>query len=361
MLSTAIPHWNASGMEVEILSTGVGTGPFTDVLRAQGCTIHHIPFARSLGFLRAVYRFLKQRQFDVVHIQTERANFWYALLSRWSGPCAILRTINSVFPYSGLLRLRRTVQRRLMTRLLGVEMIAVSRAVQDVEAACFGNSARLFPGWFDSDRFRPPSAAERTAARRAFRIEDGATVIASVGNCAAVKNHSAIIHALTEVPLVQYLHAGQEDATRSERQLAASLGLSDRVQFLGAMRDVRPVLYAADAFVMPSTYEGLGIAAIEAMGTGLPCVLSDVAGLREFKQCEGVIWVEPQAESIAAALRLFCSMPPAIRARTGRDLSASVHPHFAAPSAAQAYARLYSNVLLTRKRSGGFMPLESRP
>jgi glycosyltransferase involved in cell wall biosynthesis len=58
-------------------------------------------------------------------------------------------------------------------------------------------------------------------------------------------------------------------------------GIAERVHFLGKRSNVAAVLRALDAFVLASVREGLPIAAIEAMGMGVPCVLSDIAALRE--------------------------------------------------------------------------------
>src|SRR5690606_26442738 len=108
--------------------------------------------------------------------------------------------------------------------------------------------------------FRPPSLEERSAARAGYQLADDALVIASIGNCSKVKNHGAILEALpaivgaTHRPVV-YLHAGSGDEEAHERELARELLLSAEVRFLGTVRDVRPMLWAADVFCMPSLHE----------------------------------------------------------------------------------------------------------
>lgn len=58
------------------------------------------------------------------------------------------------------------------------------------------------------------------------------------------------------------------------RRGAEELGISSHVLFLGVRDDVPSILMASDVFIFPSLWEGLGIAAIEAQATGLPCLLS---------------------------------------------------------------------------------------
>ena len=87
--------------------------------------------------------------------------------------------------------------------------------------------------------------------------------VASVGNCSPVKNHQLIIQAMAMSPTpsnLVYLHVGDDtgEAGVAERKLAVSLGLGDRVRFLGTREDVWLVYHAADIFIMPSRSRGSG-------------------------------------------------------------------------------------------------------
>jgi glycosyltransferase involved in cell wall biosynthesis len=111
---------------------------------------------------------------------------------------------------------------------------------------------------------------------------------------------------------------------------------------LGAVLDVVPVLHASDVYVMPSLYEGCPIAAIEAMGAGLPVIFSDVPGLRDFREAgEGICWVEPTTEPIYKAMLSFIDMPTSRRRELGLRLSKYAHGCFAIDKGAEAYAQLY--------------------
>jgi glycosyltransferase involved in cell wall biosynthesis len=94
---------------------------------------------------------------------------------------------------------------------------------------------------------------------------------------------------------------------------------------------------------MPSTYEGFGVAAIEAMGTGLPVILSDVSGLRDFREtCTDIYWTEPTSESIAKAILHYLNSHTADLRDVGMKLSGEVHRHFAVEKGTAAYAQLYN-------------------
>jgi glycosyltransferase involved in cell wall biosynthesis len=79
------------------------------------------------------------------------------------------------------------------------------------------------------------------------------------------------------------------------RRLADSLGITGRVYFAGEQREVAPYLAASDVFVLPSRAEGLGLALMEAMSAGLPCVASRVGGIPDLiEDGQNGLLVEPE-------------------------------------------------------------------
>jgi glycosyltransferase involved in cell wall biosynthesis len=140
---------------------------------------------------------------------------------------------------------------------------------------------------------------------------------------------------------ITYLHVGQERREREERKLAAELRVADQVHFLGVVLDIAPILQAADLFLMPSTHEGFGVAACEAMGAGLPVILSDVEGLRDLRDFGPVHWIEPTAKDLTRALLRFSEMTDADRRTIGRQLSEKAHQHLGIGAGAAQYGALY--------------------
>jgi len=111
------------------------------------------------------------------------------------------------------------------------------------------------------------------------------------------------------------------------------------MRFLGYCTDVRPYLWAADFFVMPSLYEGFGVAVLEEMACGLRMVLANSPGLRWWAEIfPGIIYAEPDAESLAAAIA------STLESRTSADqvaLSNRVAEIFSVNRGAQEYLELY--------------------
>jgi glycosyltransferase involved in cell wall biosynthesis len=278
-LQKASGFWKDFGIHCTILATGQERGSFAPDLERAGYEVRHLPFTGDATFLGAYVRLIRRHDFDVVHVHTERAFVYLCLAARMVG-AGVVRTIRANFPFEGRLARRRSWQRRI-ARLAGTRFIAISASVAENEKLRFGNPTLQINNWIDTDYFRPPSVEERLRARRHFSVPEGSFAVVTVGNCAPVKNHLALLNALARVPDPwTWLHVGDEGAELSERIEAERLGVMERCRFVGR-RDPLAALRAGDLYVMPSLYEGLGMATVEALSTGLPALLTDVPGNRD--------------------------------------------------------------------------------
>ncbi len=344
MLLAASPRWRQAGITGEIICTGQRRGALAPQLEESGFVIHHVPFSRSIHHILAVFRLIRNSNCQVVHLHTERANVWYGLAALMARRRMVLRTFHNVFPFQGALRVRRFVSRTVL-RTMGVRSIAISESVRDCEAAIFHNPTEVVPNWFDDRKYVPSSDNVRRAARRQLGISGNAFVVLTVAGCWEYKNHGAILHALASMPdrhEIIYLHVGMEDEHRSEAKLAEELGIDGAVRFIGVVDDITPYLCSADAYLMPSFWEGFGCSAIEAMGAGLPVVLSRVEGLRDFARiCPDVIWVNSTADSVRQAIQRLQKMTPERRRAIGLRLSESAHRSYGTGVGAVRYAEIY--------------------
>lgn len=166
-------------------------------------------------------------------------------------------------------------------------VICNSTMVRDEIAAHFAidpTKLRVIRNGVDTAHFQPATPAQRGQALAALGIEPGRFVIAYVGSGFERKGLAAAIRALAEpaAPAVAILLvAGTDRAWRRYEAMAGSLGVADRVRFLGAVSDVRSVLHAARAFVLPTIYDPFPNAVLEAMACGLPTVTSTGSGAAE--------------------------------------------------------------------------------
>jgi len=104
------------------------------------------------------------------------------------------------------------------------------------------------------------------------------------------------------------------------RRFARASGLSPadiatRVRFLGAVRDIRPVLHGADLFLMTSRYEGMPIAALEAFEAGLPLATTDIPGMVEIVAAHPLATTFPRDLPVDAEIRVAARIADLIHAR----------------------------------------------
>ena len=138
------------------------------------------------------------------------------------------------------------------------------------------------------------------------------------------------------------LHPGTGPSVREEEFYINRNGLERYCRLIGTLDDVRPCLYAADAFVMTSGWEGLPIAAVEAMSTGLPAILYNVYGLRDLLQDgKGGLLVQPDEDSLVEAL-LKMSQSPELRQTYGQQAREKIVSNYSLEGSVDRLIHLYT-------------------
>jgi glycosyltransferase involved in cell wall biosynthesis len=347
MLNTAYETFAEYGIESHVLSSGDEIGEYGDVLARSGYKLHHIPFRKSVMFFLDVYALLRREKFTAVHVHTERAFIWYTLVARLARVPTIVRTFHNVFMFTSWLQWKRKLQRKLSSNILKSVHTAIGESVLHFEKEKFGNDCVLVRNWIDVEQFRPPREQERDRARRLYELDARDFVVATVGSCDARKNHIALFSAVAKVNELsgnrtRIVHVGAGPMLPEEESYLRRRAMEPYCRLVGVVNDVRPCLYAADAFVMTSLWEGLGNAALEAMSTGLPVILYDVHGLRELLQDgRGGILVEPREDALVEALLIIERNRRLGRAK-GRDARQKVLETYSLEGSVRRLTELYA-------------------
>lgn len=137
---------------------------------------------------------------------------------------------------------------------------------------------KIFYYTIDLAPFRQP--LDPAAVRAELGIPADAFVVGHVGTFTPVKNHSFLLEVAAELakiePKMRLVLVGDGYLRPSIEEQACKMGLAEQVLFTGLRSDVPRLMRGAmDVFVMPSLYEGLPIAGVEAQSAGIPAVLSD--------------------------------------------------------------------------------------
>ncbi len=169
---------------------------------------------------------------------------------------------------------------------------------------------RVIRNGVDLRRFAPPMPAQRQAARLELGLTSTEPIFAFVGSGFERKGLAGALRALADPVLpsdLRLIVAGADKHLARYRRWADQLGVLPRVVFLGGVKDVLPVLHAADGFVLPTLYDPFPNAVLEALACGLPTVTSRKSGAAEVIT-PGVNGFAPDACDVPAIARAMAAI-----------------------------------------------------
>ena len=148
-----------------------------------------------------------------------------------------------------------------------------------------------------------------TPCKELLDLKESRKSILMVAGFRKQKNQDTIIRALTLLDKEKYevWFAGIGERMEEVKQLALSLGVNDRVRFLGLRTDIPNVLRAADVIVMSSHWEGLSLSNVEGMSAHKPFIASDVNGLKEVTKGYGLLFPHEDAKALAEEINRLAS------------------------------------------------------
>jgi glycosyltransferase involved in cell wall biosynthesis len=239
-----------------------------------------------------------------------------AILGRYFGKPVVMTALgDDVITYPRY-RIPRKLLLWAIRRSGGVTSVCQALKDQLIDWGAPEEKIRVVLHGVDFDLFRP---VDREAVRRRMGLTG--TVLLSVGHATPRKGHHLAIEALSKLPEMTLMIAGDGWYEQPLRDLAASLRVQDRVRFLGHVdqEDLKDLYSAADALVLASSREGMANVLLEALACGLPVIATAVWGTPEAVSvpAAGVLMRERSAEALVeAARKLFADYPD--RAATRR-------------------------------------------
>lgn len=206
---------------------------------------------------------------------------------------------------------------------------------------------RVLPNAVDVEALMPPSSFDRNGFRAKLGItpSDVVFVFAALGHFER-KGLPLLMEALSRLESKRaklLVIGGKQDLIERYRLRAEASHLGGRVFFAGMQADVRPYLWAADAFVLASTYETFSLVAFEAAAASLPLITPRLHGIEEIiRDGETGYIVARSVDEFALALRRFVELPHEQRTAMGNRarLSAAKYDE---PSFVNNWRRFYSD------------------
>jgi len=229
--------------------------------------------------------------------------------------------------------------------------VAVSEEVARRMATCFGLSPgklRVIYNGIDPGPFGGPPDVR---LRAALTGDPHRPLVLTLARLAPQKGLDTLVAAAQLLPEAVFAVAGDGPERGALEAQAATLGLADRMRFLGHRQDVPALLDSCDVLVLPSLFEGLPLAVLEAMAAGKPVVASRIGGTDEavLDGVTGLLVPPSDARALARAVREVLSDPPLAR-RLGAAGRARVQAEFSARRMVSAVEATYDEVLAARER-----------
>ncbi|MFH0945543.1 MAG: glycosyltransferase family 4 protein [Planctomycetota bacterium] len=307
---------------------------------------------------RRLAELVRQQQIDIVQTHLlQTLDFLTLLLLRVPPVKAVLWTIHNVdfLPEGGnwWTGLKRAAHRWLYLATAGrvSGVIAVSDRVHDALVEQLGpmrGRITTIANGVDVSRFA--GGGDRRALIRELGLAADAELILTVGRLTEQKGHCHLLEAMRSIvaarPAAQLLLVGEGGLREKLEQQTGRYGLSDHVRFLGEREDVPFLLASVDLFVLPSLWEGLSIALLEAMASSTPIVATAVSGTDQAMVAGETGLVVPGGDcaALAAAIESLLRDPERARA-LGRKARESVCAKFGARRQAEEYLALYRRLL----------------
>lgn len=250
--------------------------PYDEINRFGG-KILFVPNIKHLHkFNKALNKILKEGDYDIVHSHLNTLGVFPLRLAKKNKYKVRISHSHSA---SNKKEFKRHIAKTILKKF--------SKKYANVYFACsevagrfqFGNKAydegkvKIIHNGVEIDRFIFDSDA-RKRIRKALGYDESSYVVGTVGRLVGTKNHKFILDIAKKDKENQYIIVGQGPSEDELNSKIKEMNLTN-VKVINPSEDIGKYYSAFDSFVMPSLYEGLGLAAVEAQTNGLYAILSD--------------------------------------------------------------------------------------
>ncbi len=296
------------------------------VLEELGVKYQDIPITQSLADIRAnvkaiitLRRFIKKENINIIHCHTPTGGFVARMACMGLKSVYVIYTAHGFHFYRGASKLRNCIY-YLAEYFLSRNTDAIVTINHEDEIAaktmCADTVYRIPGEGVDSQYYCLTNEEEKIQERIKLGIKKDDFFVISVGENRKNKNQKRIIDTIkyiqkngSEGKNVIYGIIGSGSQEQALKKYVKASNLEENVRFYGYEVDIRKFLKAADVMVFPSIREGLGMAPLEAMFTGLPVIASNNRGSKEYikDKTNGILVTEDTVTAYANAIkRMYC-------------------------------------------------------
>lgn len=300
-------------------------GPLVEDLKKLGVPAITIEIERyGFSLLKDIHAFLeilqvvKRGDFHIIHSHGSKSGLYNRIATKIAGVPLSIHTVH-LFSFhesqNPVLNKFFVICERVMAKMTD-HIITVSKHLQ-MQAVSLKiaelTKITAIPNGVPLARFG--NAAPTKILERHVDVEESAPVIGTVGRLVEQKGHKDLLEAFQNVqkriPRTKLVLVGDGPLRQRLERLAKALEIRNCVQFLGTQRNVEDILKTFSIFVLPSYWEGLPLALMEAMASGIPVVATDIAAHREIVTHEenGVLTPVGEPKRLADSIIYVLSNP----------------------------------------------------
>ncbi len=301
MLTAMAPRFRTRGVVCDVGVLKRTQSPLERSFREQNVTLFYTNVSR-LYSPRQIFSLTKFiAGYDIIHVHLFPAQLWAAL------------AVASLGTGTPLVSTEHNTRHRWRMRRFDQWMYSFYQHIACISDATAEELVRWCPTTAGKISVIPNGirldACETARSAKLPNVPRDVTRLIFVGRFDTQKDHDTILRALVSVPNAHLLFVGDGPKRAKLEGLAQSLGVAQRVTFLGRRTDVAAVLKASDIYVHSTNSDGFGIAACEAMAAGLPVVASDVPGLAELVAGTGILFPVGDDKALAHHLVTLIESP----------------------------------------------------
>lgn len=319
----------ASSLKEAGHSVYVVTGGTTTIYE-ELTIIHCTSLIRNLNVVADIHAFLEIRSIlkkirpDVMATHSSKAGI-IGRLAGWSLRIPTLFTAHGWSFTEGVVGKKKKMY-RMIERLIG----RISDGVITVSA--YDEKLAITHKVLPPEKIKTiHNGVRETVHARVSRHSSDRLTMVMVARFAAPKQQLALLKALTKMQQYEWemVFAGEGPLLQQAQQFVESVGLNERVQFLGNCHDITAILQKSDVFILLSDWEGLPLSILEAMQCGLPIIASDVGGVSEaVRQSENGYIILPKDEGELVAKLSLLVTNPTLRLKMGQQSRMLYEKHF---------------------------------
>ena len=257
-------------------------------LRVNGGRVVCLPARSNIHLMlraRAVISYARRHDIQLIHAHLPWAGIVARIVGRLTGIPVVYTEHNKQERYHILTRTMNLLTMPWLTKIIPVSM-DVEQSIRKRKPNLAVPIVTVLNG-VNVEKFRPDND-RREEIRRQFRIPNDSFVIGTIAVFRFQKRLDVWLdiakQILSHEDNVRFIIVGDGPLKAMLLETLEKLKLSDRVFFAGLQTEVRPYLAAFDTYMMSSIFEGLPIAMLEAMSTGLPIITTNAGGIKEVIQ-----------------------------------------------------------------------------